>query len=72
MHEKVHQRAGGQEDPGKVWQQMRPVLGNQQERADAGKHHECKIGARLPRVLFGFEFVSHIQPFPWGRAGREI
>src|SRR6516225_5894045 len=48
--EQVQQRARRQEEPGKVGQDVRAVLGNQKEPADQAEPDQCKLQWPAPRA----------------------
>ncbi len=59
MHEEVHQRAGKEQ---KIWQgaeEVRPVLGEEEERRDGEEAERHDAGTRPPPWRLPLRFVRH-------------
>jgi len=62
MHKYVEQREGEQQDPGKVAEQMRPVLGQEKEACDRGKNDKGKRRSPTQTVRLPVRTVIHVSP----------
>jgi len=59
MHEHVHQRTGGQEQPRQEGKDVSAVLGQQEENADDSEEAEYELGTRCPNIKVGFDRFIH-------------
>jgi hypothetical protein len=51
VHEYMHQRARREQKPGQIWNEMRPVLGDNEESADDREQDEYLLHPSADYVL---------------------
>src|SRR6266540_3684016 len=59
VHEQMHQRTGGKNQPWQVRKDVRAMLGDQQERRDAREHEESDFHPRIPNTGAAVRLLIH-------------
>jgi hypothetical protein len=59
VHEQMHQRAGGQEQPRQKWKDVSTMLCQQEKDANDSEKPEHQLGTRRPDIMVGFDRLGH-------------